>query len=152
MQQFTVPQFIDVEDKIIGPITTRQFVIILICAMASAVAYRLADFALFLILAFSFFIIGGVIAFLKINGRPFHYFLLNFIQTIKKPKIRVWNHHLSKTNKELIDQKIEPAKQVIVAPRLRPYTKSKLAELSLVVDTGGAFQGDSESINIERRN
>ena len=29
MQQFTVPQFIDVEPKIIGPITTRQFLIFL---------------------------------------------------------------------------------------------------------------------------
>ncbi|KKS92044.1 MAG: hypothetical protein UV69_C0039G0006, partial [Parcubacteria group bacterium GW2011_GWE2_43_12] len=30
MQQFVVPQFIDVEDKIIGPITVRQFIIIMV--------------------------------------------------------------------------------------------------------------------------
>lgn len=32
MQQFLVPQFIDVENKIIGPLTVRQFVIFLIAA------------------------------------------------------------------------------------------------------------------------
>ena len=28
--QFVVPQFIEVEDKIFGPVTTRQFVVLLI--------------------------------------------------------------------------------------------------------------------------
>ena len=78
MQQFTVPQFIDVEDKIFGPITVRQFVIMLVCFMVSAIAYRLADFALFLLLTLFFFITGGIIAFFRINGRPVPYFFLYF--------------------------------------------------------------------------
>ena len=45
MQQFTVPQFIDVEDKIIGPITTRQFVIMLAGFTLIGISYKLFDFS-----------------------------------------------------------------------------------------------------------
>ncbi|PIR95089.1 hypothetical protein COT95_00585 [Candidatus Falkowbacteria bacterium CG10_big_fil_rev_8_21_14_0_10_37_6] len=146
MQQFTVPQFIDVEDKIFGPITVRQFVIILTAFMLSVISYKLADFALFLTLTFLFFVVGGIIAFLKINGRPFHYFVLNFIQTLKKPKIRVWNNKLSKTDKELRDLPDNSIKQVAKLQRKPLYAKSKLAEVSLIVDTGGVYQGGDDDI------
>ena len=81
MKQFVVPQFIDVEDKIIGPVTTRQFLILLVGGLMLFIAYKLADTGLFVILLI---IIGGfslVLAFVKINGQAFHYFLLNIIQT-----------------------------------------------------------------------
>jgi len=146
MQQFTVPQFIDVEDKIFGPITVRQFVIILFAFMMSVIAYRLADFTLFLTLTLLFFITSGIIAFLRINGRPFHYFVLNFIQTLKKPKIRIWNNKLSKTNKELQDLPETELKQMARLQRKPLYAKSKLAEVALMVDTGGVYQGGDNNI------
>ena len=43
MDQFVVPQFIDVEDKIFGPVTTRQFVILLVAGLVLFVASKLAD-------------------------------------------------------------------------------------------------------------
>ena len=49
MQQFVVPQFIDVEDKVIGPVTVRQFLILLVGGGVLFIAYRLSDFTLFLI-------------------------------------------------------------------------------------------------------
>ena len=49
MQQFTVPQFIDVEDKVIGPITVRQFIIMLAGFLAIAICYKLLDFAAFIV-------------------------------------------------------------------------------------------------------
>lgn len=146
MQQFTVPQFIDVEDKIFGPITVRQFLIILVAFMVSVVTYRLADFALFITLTILYFVIAGIIAFLKINGRPFHYFILNFIQTLKKPKIRVWNNKLSKTDKELKDLPEEEFKQMAKIQRKPLYAKSKLAEVALMVDTGGVYAGGDNDI------
>src|SRR3990167_2208172 len=99
MQQFVVPQFIDVEDKIIGPVTVRQFLILLVAGLLVFIAYRLADFTLFVIMLA---LIGGLaltVAFVKINGQTFHYFLLNIIQTMKKPSQRLWNKKY--TDKEL---------------------------------------------------
>ena len=75
MDQFVVPQFIDVEDKIFGPVTSRQFVILLIAGLILFVAFKLADFALFI---FMLATIGGfalILAFVKINGQSFHYFI-----------------------------------------------------------------------------
>src|SRR6056297_377391 len=92
MQQFVVPQFIQVEDKILGPITVRQFVILLVFVLIEFVTYKLADFGLFLIITLPLLIFTIVLAFVKINGKPFHFFLLNFIVTVKRSRIRVWNH------------------------------------------------------------
>ena len=89
MQQFIVPQFIDVEDKILGPITTRQFIILLIVGMIVFLSFRFGDLSLF-IFSLIFFGLGGlVIAFVKVNGQSFHYFLINIIQTLRRPSRRV---------------------------------------------------------------
>lgn len=143
MQQFVVPQFIDVEDKVIGPITVRQFIILLVGSGLIFAAYKLADFTLFLV---EFIILSGLtfgFAFIKINGRPVHYFFLNVIQTSRRPKLRVWQKLFS--NAELRGGgKFETAE---LPPEIRTKNKvraSRLAELSLVVDTGGVYQGEKE--------
>jgi len=92
MQQFTVPQFIDVEDKIIGPITARQFVIFLAAAIVIAISYKIFDFTLFITFSIIVFLIAVLFGFVKINGRPFHFFVLNIVQTVRRPGIRVWNN------------------------------------------------------------
>ena len=148
MQQFIVPQFIDVEDKIIGPITTRQFVVMLAGFLIIAVAYKLFDFSLFVAFGLLVLIITGVFAFLKINGRPFHYFVLNLLQTFKRPKLRVWHngYSLSDDDYGIEEGHFTPAVQAVSD---KHYTASRLAELSLIVDTKGAYQGESEETNIK---
>lgn len=138
MEQFLVPQFIEVEPKIIGPITARQFIICLIGAGFLFLAYKLADFSLFVLLAFIIIIITFLFAFIPINGRPFHYFLLNLIQTFKKPSLRIWYKEKEK-EKEL--KQIEKKKEIIqvVEPKKR-LPSSRLTELSLIVDTGGSYR------------
>lgn len=141
MQQFTVPQFIDVEDKIIGPVTTRQFIILLATALLIFVFYKLLAFLPFLILAVILFGIGGTLAFVRINGQPFHFFLLNFLQTFRSPKLQLWD----KTPIEAVLQeaiKITPPPPPPVKPRKEIVTSSRLAEISLIVDTGGAYTGE----------
>ena len=149
MQQFTIPQFIDVEAKIMGPITTRQFVLILFGAIVGAISYRLFDFSLFLTASILTFIMVGLFGFAKINSRPFHLFVLNFIQTIKKPKLRVWNNAKSKTETSMKEDEIAPKPEEVVP--VKHYTTSRLAELSLIVDTGGAYKGEDakEGSNIK---
>jgi len=139
MQQFTVPQFIDVESKIIGPITTRQFLILLAAAVIVGISYKLFDFSLFLTITVVVLVIAAVFAFVKVNGRPFHFFVVNITQTVRRPGMRVWNNRL--TVIEEIDR------TPFVAPEAKPvpkefYKKSRLAELALVVDTKGKYKGE----------
>src|SRR3989338_6174708 len=146
MQQFIVPQFIDVEDKIIGPITTRQFIVLLAGALVIGVFYKLFDFSLFVTSGLLTFGITGIFAFLKINGRPFHYFVLNLFQTFKKPKLRIWNFMANEFDYKIENNDLKKAAPI--APE-KHYTASRLAELSLIVDTRGAYQGEKAGRDIK---
>lgn len=139
MQQFIVPQFIDVEDKIIGPITTRQFIILLVGFILIGVGYRIFDFSLFLTVGIIILIISGAFAFVRINGRPFHLFVLNVFQTVKRPSLRIWNNL---THKTIVAEKEKEKiiEQAVIVPPAKHYLKSKLAELSLIVDTKGVYR------------
>ena len=142
MQQFVVPQFIDVEAKIIGPITAPQFLILLGATLIIALCYRLLHFTPFLIVAIIVLGLAGTFAFAKINGRSFHYFVLNLLQTTRRPNVRVWNHKIvvneqaEKTPIQKIDYKPLPK---------REYKKSRLAEISLIVDTSGKYRGENQN-------
>ena len=124
MQQFTVPQFIDVESKIIGPLTTRQFLIILAAAIIAGLSYKFFDFTLFLTIAIVVLSVAVLFSFVKVNGRPFHYFMLNVIQSFRRPGTRVWNNRL--TVFEEIDRTPFIKPEIKTAPK-EPYQKSRLA-------------------------
>lgn len=135
--QFVVPQFIDIEPKIFGPITARQFIILIITGGLIFAAYKACDFSLFLIIGVILFASGGTLAFMKINGRPIHYFFLNIFQTAKKPKLRIWRKEFILEKELKIKEKVEvpPVK----APR-KPLPTTRLSEISLLVDTGGIYR------------
>lgn len=139
MQQFVVPQFIEVEDKIFGPITTRQFLILLVAGTAVFLAYRFGDLSLFI---FTTVFIGGfslILAFVKINGQNFHYFLLNVIQTLRKPSLRVWQKSYTKEELNYLRKQgmgAAPAKVV----EQSPVKRERIRDLALQVNTGGFYK------------
>ncbi|MFH1822721.1 MAG: PrgI family protein [Patescibacteria group bacterium] len=152
MQQYTVPQFIDVEDKIFGPITTRQFVIMLGSFLIIGISYKLFDFSLFITFGMFVFIISGIFAFIRINGRPFHYFVLNVAQTLRRSNLRVWRKDMvwsEGISKNETDSKIIE-KNISIQPKSQPSI-SRLAELSLIVDTKGVYRGEAkdDEVNIK---
>jgi len=143
MQQFTVPQFIDVEDKIIGPVTTRQFIIMLAGAVLIGVSYKIFDFSLFIVAGLIIFVISITLAFIRVNGRPFHYFILNMAQTLRRPGLRIWNQNFfAKEGSHEIDQSKIIEKSTEIPVKEQPMI-SRLNELSLIVDTQGAYKGEA---------
>jgi hypothetical protein len=142
MQNFTVPQFIDVEDKIIGPITARQFIIMLSGFMLMVLFYKIFDFSLFLVSSLLTFAISGIFAFFKINGMSFHFFVLNFVQTFRRPSLRLWDNEFNAMR--IIEKKIEDnLESTYIPPPPKSFSKSRLSELALIVDTRGAYKGDN---------
>ncbi len=140
MQQFIVPQFIDVEDKIIGPITTRQFVIVLVGALVTFILFKLLAFAYFVLSAIVVMPLAAMLAFARVNGRPVHFFLLNFLQTSKRSKLRVWNREAYVNVVQVVESQIKekPKVQAVKAA----VSGSRLRDISLVVNTGGIYQGE----------
>lgn len=139
MDQFIVPQFIDVEDKIMGPITVRQFVLMIAGGLVLVVAYKLFDIPLFIV---TLLFIGSIVAlfgFYKVNGRPFHLFLISFLQLGTKPRLRVWN---KSGDAAVVEDTIELPHKAVPPPRHR-MSHARLAELALQVDTGGVYEGEA---------
>lgn len=142
MEQITVPQFLDVEDRIIGPITVRQFIEILVGSLIIFIFYKSFDFSLFLVSGLLVFGITMLFAFAKINGQPFHNFLLNFIATLKNPKLKIWKKVVNTAEIKAGWQKPAEAKAATPLIKRQVITAASLSELSLIVDTGGVYQGE----------
>ena len=143
LQKFIVPQFIEVEDKIIGPITVRQFILILTGGLIMFLLWQFGG--LISLIAGGVIDIGifGSLAFVKINGRPVHFFLLNFAQTMMRPRLRLWDKEsYVREVQELYKSEIKEEKKVAI--KKAPLTGSRLSDLSLVVNTGGMYAGEEE--------
>jgi len=137
--QYVVPQFIDAEDKIFGPVTARQFVIMMIVLFVEFILFKLLKLVWFAVVGLPFLGIGGAIAFTKINGQPFHFFILNVIQTLKKPKLRVWDKkHSDAYLKDYLKEAPLPVSTRF--QRKNSFESSRIQELSLVVNTGGVYK------------
>lgn len=144
MPQFVVPQFLDVEDKILGPITTRQFAIIMVDVLIMFIVYKLLSLLYAIGVDVILLAAGLVLAFMRVNGQPFHFFLLNFVQTFRRPNVRVWNKELS--DAELIAlTKVEAPPPPPPKPYKKAPTTSRLSELALVVNTGGVYRPENEA-------
>ncbi|PIS42234.1 MAG: hypothetical protein COT24_04630 [Candidatus Kerfeldbacteria bacterium CG08_land_8_20_14_0_20_40_16] len=140
--RFVVPQFIDVEDKIIGPLSVRQFVIFLVGFGIIFILFKILSFISFLLAGLIVFGLTGIVAFAKVNGQLFHFFLINIIYTIKKPRLKVWKKEIIQVRAGLHHK--EKLKTAKVVPLKKMVTSSKLAQLSLVVDTGGAYKEEED--------
>ena len=88
--QYQVPQFIETEDKIVGPFSLRQFAYVGVAAVISGVCYFLLQTWLFAIVAL--ILIGGSLAlsFVKRNGRPLIKIGLSAFNYYWKPQMYVW--------------------------------------------------------------
>ncbi len=140
--QFVVPQFLDVEPKIIGPITARQFLIVLGVVLIEFVIWRLfLNIAFILLLGLPVGGIGLIFAFAKVNGQPFHYIALNMLQTLRRPQRRVWDKILTDGEIRVLMKK-EDVPLPPVKHHKTPLSASRLSELTLVVNTGGVYSGD----------
>ncbi|HBS00252.1 TPA: hypothetical protein DEA19_04475, partial [Candidatus Uhrbacteria bacterium] len=85
-QQFVVPQFLDVETKIIGPVTMRQFLILLTTLLIEFLIYRFVlNIVVVIVLGVPILALGVIFAFAKVNGQGFHFVVLNMVQTLRKP-------------------------------------------------------------------
>lgn len=143
--QFVVPQFIDVESKIIGFITMRQFLIILAGVVLEFAIYRIfLSLIIQLALGVPVAALAVIFAFFKVNGQPFHFIVLNMLQTMRKPMVRVWDKTVSDG-----DLRAGLKKEDVTPPlppvRKAPLERSRLNELTLVVNTGGVYVPEEDA-------
>ncbi len=126
--KFQVPQFIEVEDKVIGPFTVKQFVYIAGGLGMSFIIYNYLPIYVAIIPIAVVLPLSLALAFYKINNKPFIDFLESAFLYYTKNNLYIWK----KEPKPVEKKEVETAspKQVFV-PRL---SESKLKELSWSLD------------------
>ncbi len=92
--QFHVPQFIEVEDKIFGPFTFKQFIYLAGGAGMAFVVYKILDSFLPLVITLFFVIpivaLAVAFAFYKINDKPFIYSVEAAFRYYLGEKLYIW--------------------------------------------------------------
>lgn len=127
MQRFQVPQFIEVEDKLFGPLTLKQFIYII---GGAAIV-----FILWVSLPFVFVIILGIpvmgfslgLAFYTINGDPAITVLSHGVQYLSRSRLYVWRKKERPQKKTIQSIMKQKRPQDLTLPRARRGTLSDLS-------------------------
>ncbi len=87
---FNVPQFIDVEDKIAGPLTWKQILWMVGMGAVLLTLYNIFDSVSFFILAIPVVILFVLMAFYRPNGISLITFTMHGFLFLFEPKVSVW--------------------------------------------------------------
>ena len=90
--QFQVPQFLDVEDKIFGPLTLKQFLYLAGAGGASFIFFFVFQTWLWVVVTVLVGIIALGLAFGRFNGRPAIYLFLSAAKYAWQPKLYLWQY------------------------------------------------------------
>ncbi len=90
MAQFQIPQFIEVENKIIGPLTLRQFLYLGVAAAFSFILYFVLVFWLWLLLTAIMGAIALSLAFIKYNSQPLPKIAWMAFGFLWRPRFYLW--------------------------------------------------------------
>ena len=141
--RFEVPQFIEVEDKIIGPLTFKQFIYVAGAVGVGVVLYLTIPFFLAVIIGAPIVILGLALAFYKVNDRPFilvmesafYYFLSNKLYLWKK------GERQHQTERAGASQSNDVSQQLV--PKL---SQNKLKDLSWSLDIKESIYEEQEQV------
>jgi PrgI family protein len=126
--RYQVPQFIDIEDKVIGPLTVKQFIYLVGGAGMCFLVYTFLPFIIALLLIAVIAPLSLVLAFYKINNKPFINFLESAFLFYTKKNLYIWK---KTENKPEVKKETPTTPNQVYVPRL---SDSKLKELSWSLD------------------
>jgi hypothetical protein len=130
--QFKVPQFLDIEDKIFGPFTFKQFVYLAGGAGVSYVLFKALGLFLGLI---PIAIVAGfalALAFYRPNNKPFIDIIEAGFRYLIQDKLYIWQKR--KVKKDLKKQEEIDALKIIQKVPKYDLNRSKLKDLSWSLD------------------
>ncbi len=132
--RFQVPQFIEVEDKIFGPLTFKQFIYMAGGVGLSVVLFLFLPRFLAIIIALPVIIFSATLAFYKVNDKPFINVVEAFFKYSLANKLYIWKKDTSiaqaRAQQSAASRPDMPIDQVQV-PKL---SESKLKELTWSLD------------------
>ena len=144
--QFAVPQFIESEAKIFFFLTVRQFIMMIaVFGAIFALVYSNVNIFVMIFGGIGLFGAGVTLAFVKVNGESFEKYLSNILGMVGRPAVRVWRKEkvtsemIVKIYKKEADKAKESGTERKIV-RKRQVNRGSLAQLALMIDTGGAYK------------
>ncbi len=128
--QYQVPQYLKVEDKIIGPLTLKQFIYLLLAGGLLFLLFNILKFGIFIIVAIPITIFTLLLAFYKIGNQKFSQFVVNLLGFVTKPNIYTWKKSAPTRPEE------EPMPKIIKKAKVseQPPMESKLKEIGWKIE------------------
>ncbi len=126
---FNVPQYIDVEDKIAGPLTAKQLFWMIGMGAVLLVLWNLLPQGPFVVIAIPTVVAFVAFAFYRPYGMPLIDFAGHFIFFLSRPKVYTWNRPDTKL--------AEPPKTREIPKNelpSEPISPERVAELSRILD------------------
>lgn len=130
--RYKVPQNIDMQDRILGPLTMLQFVYAVVGGGLAYVCYMSIPnmFGLFLAIMVALFTLALI--FLKINERPFLHFLASLFVFMGKPRMRVWQREESGFDVEVYKN---PEKESATHVESKHITREQMERMAKSLDS-----------------
>ena len=134
--EYQVPQFIEVEDKIIGPLTLKQFIYIAGAGGLCVVFFVYLPIIVALLFSVPVVALASALAFYKMNGKPFIEVLEAGFAYYPSAKLFLWKHQEMKAaERNAAVAAAAAAETVRQTPRGTPkLTRGKLSELAWSLD------------------
>ena len=143
--QFPVPQFIDIEDKIIGPFTLKQFGFIFCGGLLDVLFFKTMGLSLFFfVLAIPITLATIFFSFGSYNGKPVYDAVPIFLRFLTAPKRMVFHHQ----SQGLGDLQIAPItadalKAQLPKNEIEEPAHSRLQKLALSLDQRQQEESDT---------
>lgn len=88
--QYQVPQFIELEDKIVGPLTLKQFGFVAAAFVACFILFSFLTTTFAIMLSIPIGAMALALAFGKVKGTAMPKYLVNFVRFALKPQLYLW--------------------------------------------------------------
>jgi PrgI family protein len=130
--QFRVPQFIDLEDKVFGPFTLKQFGYIIGAGGFSFLIWTFIPFKLIaVIIIIPVAALFLALAFVKYNNRSFGEILESAFTYYTSAKIYTWRQPEVKADQTSVDQVVASTQKEII---IQKTNRDKIHDLALGLD------------------
>lgn len=143
--QFQVPQNIDLEDKIVGPLTLIQFLYVLGGSLVDYFLFQAIGknyFSIFMIIGVPIALLTVALAFLKIQDQPLSHFFITSIVYFTKPKKRLWDRQTNFSPILTAPPVVEQVENVAIPKH--HLEKSELEQLAYDLDTNKPTEAEAK--------
>lgn len=136
MSSYKVPQDVEAEDKLLGPFSFRQFIYLIVVAIAGLLAWGLSQiFIGLVVIPIPIMVFFLILALPLKKDQPMETYLTAVVRFWLKPRVRLWDPEGAVMNVEITAPKNNDVN--LTKDFSGSEASKRLAYLAQIVDTGG---------------